>query len=493
MSDHQYDQTAGEPREPRDIVVVMTDQHRADLTAREGFPVDCTPTLDRLARGGRWFDRAYTSAPLCVPARISMLTGRFPSVHGIHRNAGYDAPDYETDLVDVVSAAGFRTALVGKNHSHLTPDRLDRWVEFGHLGRQPPDEATGTHRAFDDWLRANPGTSLAPTPFPVDAQVCARAVDEAIRWLDTARHGDRSFLWLSLPEPHVPYQVPEPYFSTYAPDRIPPAATSLAELDGRDIAWRYAGRLARLSGEAEPVVLERARANYIGMLRLLDDQVARLVDHLQSRGSLRHTLVVFVSDHGDFAGEYGLMRKGPGLPDVLTRVPLFFHGPGVVTDAEPSTAHVSITDLLPTVCELVGQPIPAGVQGRSLVPLLRGERVDGAFSSAYAEQGVGGPPFDESNLGDTEPGVRRRPDGQVVVDMVNPVTQNGARRMLRSGRWKLVADSTGALALYDLATDPYECDNLSGDPTYAPRLCDLLAQLTSWMLRTAHADPAPHG
>lgn len=477
-------------RTPRHVIVIMTDQHRADLTAREGFGIDCTPALDRLAHHGRWFDRAYTTAPLCVPARMSMLTGRFPSAHGIRENAGRD-PRYTADLIDVLSAAGYRTALIGKNHSHLTPDRVDHWEEYGHHGRLPRDAAVGMHREFDDWLRANPGTTTTPTPYPIETQLPSRIVDGAIDWLD-AVGTDRSFLWLSFPEPHVPYQVPEPYFSTYAPDTVPPPATTSAALATRTFSWRYMAHLAKLSGEADHTVLRRARANYVGMLRLIDDQVARLLDHLERTGKRAETLIVFVADHGDFAGEYGLMRKGPGLPEVLTRIPLLFHGPGVEPCAAPSPAHVSIVDLLPTLCELVGQDLPSGVQGRSLAPLLRGEPVpDAEFASVYAEQGIGGLPYREQDLGDDEPGVRRRPDGTAVVDGLNAVNQTGVLRMVRSGRWKLLASVTGEIELFDLEHDPYELTDRSTDPGLAPVLQAMLHSLTGWLLRAADPLPIP--
>ncbi|WP_406047321.1 sulfatase [Kribbella sp. NBC_00889] len=465
---------------PRDIVLVMTDQQRADLTAREGFPSDCTPTLDSLATSGRWFDRAYTTTPLCVPARISLLTGRFPSAHGVLGNTGYDDPARGDDLIDVLSAAGFRTALVGKNHSHLTPERLDHWIEFSHFGRVPPTAATGSDREFDDWLRAHPGTTTTPSPFPLEHQLPARIVDEAISWLDTAGPDDRSFLWLSIPEPHVPYQVPEPYFSTYGPDTVPPAATTSDVLAERDFSWRYAGQLAEQSGEAEPDVLARARANYVGMLRLVDDQLARLVAHLERTGRLATTLFVHLADHGDFAGEYGLMRKGPGLPEVLARIPMVFHGPGVHPDPRPSSAHVSISDVLPTICELIGTPVPSGVQGRSLVPLLRDPDQTSDFSSVYVEQGYG-PPYREEDLGDRTPGVRRGPDGRVAIDTVNEVTQAGVRRMIRSDRWKLLSLADGTIQLFDLSTDPFELNDLAGRPEHAATCQKLHSELESWL------------
>jgi arylsulfatase A-like enzyme len=470
---------------PKDIVVVMTDQHRADLTAREGFPVDCTPTLDRLAADGRWFDRAYTTTPLCVPARISLLTGRFPSAHGIHGNTAYDDPARSADLIDVLDAAGFRTALVGKNHSHLQPDRLDHWVEYSHFGRVPRTAASGLDRDFDGWLRAHPGSTATATPFPLGHQLPARLVDHAISWLDSADPDERSFLWLSIPEPHVPYQLPEPYFSTYSPETVPPAATAYDVLAERDFSWRYAGRLAELSGEAEPEALARARANYVGMLRLVDDQLSRFVSYLEETGRLANTLLVVLADHGDFAGEYGLMRKGPGLPEVLARVPMVFHGPGIRPDPHPSSAHVSIADVLPTICELIDHPVPSGVQGRSLVPVLAEPDRTSGFSSVYAEQGLG-TPCREEDLGDRTPGVRRDPRGQVAVDTVNEVTQAGIRRMVRAGRWKLLTDGDGRTQLFDLSTDPLELRDLAASPEHAIARTNLQAELNRWQ---SHVSP----
>ena len=465
---------------PRDVIVVMTDQHRADLTTREGFPADCTPTLDRLATTGRWFDHAYTTTPLCVPARISFLTGRYPSAHGILGNSGYDDPVRGADLVDVLKTAGFRTALVGKNHSHLTPERLEHWVEFSHFGRIPRSAATDADRDFDDWLRDHPGTTTTATPFPLEQQLPTRLVDEAINWLDSAAPDDRSFLWLSIPEPHVPYQLPEPYFSSYSPETVQPPATTSAALADRDFSWRYAGRLAEQSGEADPEVLARARANYVGMLRLVDDQLSRLVAHLERSGRLETTLIVQLADHGDFAGEYGLMRKGPGLPEVLARIPMVFHGPGVRPDPQPSAAHVSIADVLPTICELVGAPVPAGVQGRSLVPLLSDPDQTSGFSSAYAEQGYG-TPYLEEDLGDRTPGVRRGADGRLAVDTVNEVTQSGVRRAIRKGRWKLLATPEGTTQLFDLSSDPFELRDLAEHPEHAAARLDLEAELDRWL------------
>lgn len=112
----------------KNIVVIMTDQQRADYCRREGYPLDVCPFQDTLARQGAWFDGAYTSSPMCVPARISLLTGRYPSAHHVRINENSVDAYYEQDAFDVFGSAGFKTAMVGKNHSHLTSDKADYWV-----------------------------------------------------------------------------------------------------------------------------------------------------------------------------------------------------------------------------------------------------------------------------------------------------------------------------------------------------------------------------
>ena len=111
---------------------------------------------------------------------------------------------------------------------------------------------------------------------------------------------------------------------------------------------------------------------YFGMLRLIDDQVKRFVEFLEARQLRDDTIIVFVADHGDFVGEYGMVRKGPELPECLARIPMFWTGPGITASAEPHDAHVSLIDVMSTLCEAIGVPLPDGVQGRSLWPLLTG-------------------------------------------------------------------------------------------------------------------------
>ena len=116
------------------VVVIMTDQQRADVSRREGFQLDTTPFLDSLATRGTWFDRAYTTMPACLPARVSMLTGRYPSATRARTNHNGEDAFFETDLYEVMRRQGYRTALCGKNHSHLGAERMDYYFPLAHHG-----------------------------------------------------------------------------------------------------------------------------------------------------------------------------------------------------------------------------------------------------------------------------------------------------------------------------------------------------------------------
>ena len=452
-------------RDPN-IVIIMTDQHQAAACAREGFGLDTTPFLDHLAHQGVWFNRAYTTAPMCMPARISMLTGRFPSAHRVRVNHHKQYALYERDLIDVCCERGYATALMGKNHSHLCPDRLDHWFELSHEGGSGPARTPG-EKAMDAWLtELRHGVALTPSPFPAECQCPYRAVSDAQEWIRSLK-GSRFFLWLSFPEPHSPYQVSEPYFSMFPPDDLPPVLAGGDTLEKKSFKWQWTKRLGAHVYPDYQDLLPRVRASYYGMLRLIDDQVRRFVAFLQAEGLWENTLLLFAADHGDFVGEYGMMRKGPEMPEVLVRIPLFVVGPGVRSLDIPHPAHVSLVDVFPTLCEAIGVPLPAGVQGRSLWPLLTGRSYpQEEFADVYVEQGFGGLHHTKEDCGDWDngpaPGLKPGP----TFDCLNSCTQSGTLRMLRSGDWKLTFDMQGHGELYDLARDPSELENLYDQSGY---------------------------
>lgn len=484
------------------ILIIMADQHRAGLTRGSGFALDTMPAVDRMSAQGVRFDRAYTTAPLCVPARISMLTGRWPHAHRVRQNSAPNAATFEKDLFHVCRDRGYRTGLSGKNHSHLTPQRVDFWRPFSHLNGWLPDSPPKQDVAFEQWMKhLNHGTGNQATPFPVETQFPYRIVSSAMEFIDSAK--DHPFaLWVSFPEPHNPYQVPKPYFDMFPPDSVPPRDVGLEALQSKSFRWRWLRQLEERTYPGYAGRWRRTRSNYLGMLRLIDDQVARLLGHLESTGKAKNTVVLYMADHGDFFCDYGLERKGVELPEVLTRIPMTWAGWNIRPQAQ-LPAFVSTADVLPTICEAIGAEIPFGAQGRSLWPMLTGQAYPKQeFESIYSEVGFGGLNYGPGDSIPSSTG-QGRGSGDFIptYDELNTVTQCGTMKMVRSGDWKIVFDMMGTGQIYNVARDPYELHNLWDAPEAAAVKPGLMTELLRWTIRTQDDLPradyvpkrAPHG
>jgi arylsulfatase A-like enzyme len=478
------------------IVFVVSDQHRAGLTKASGYPLDTSPALDRLSDRGIRFDRAYCTTPLCVPSRISMLTGRWPEAHHVRMNLDAEEAYFKKDLYQVAKSRGYRTGLAGKNHTYLKPEDLDFWRGYGHWEGFKPANAPKEYFEYDKWmveLKAN--AALTPNPFPLEMQYPYRIVSDAIDFMDQA--ADQSFiLQVGFPEPHDPEQVPKPYWDMYPPDQVPPRCAGPEALKGLGFRanWLYG-----LSNSTYPSEQNwrRYKSNYLGMLRLLDDQLARMVDHMEKKDLLRKTIIVYLADHGDYLMDFGLPRKGVGLYECLTRIPMVWSGYGIKPSQVGSSAFVSMADVMPTLCEAMGAEIPEGVQGRSLWPLLQGEDYPREeFRSICSTVGVGGLYYDRSDsvpysiAEPPESREKRTPSPYGTGwDELNKVTQSGLEKMVRMGDWKLVYGMMGYGQLYHLASDPCELNNLFGHPSAAKEQAQLLEELLMWTIRSQDSLP----
>ena len=468
------------------LLIVMADQQHAGLTKRSGFPLDTMPTLDRLAASGAAFDHAYACAPLCVPSRVSLLTGRWPHAHRVRQNSAARHAVFREDLFDVVKKLGYRTGLAGKNHSYLKPSDLDFWREYSHLeGWKPPDAPLET-AAFDRWLlRENFAIEPEAAPFPLEAQHPYRIVSDACEFI-----GDKPeqpfALWVSFPEPHNPYQVSEPYFSMFPPDSVPARGVGPEAIAGKGYKWRWLRGLEEDANPGYDLLWRRTRSNYLGMLRLIDDQLGRLVSFLDKRGLRENTLMVYLSDHGDYFCDYGLIHKGVGMPEDLIRIPMVWCGAGV-QQVQTKDAFVSTADIMPTLCEALGAAIPHGAQGRSLWPLLQNRPYPREeFRSIYSEVGFGGMHYEESDHVPYSVAEFRSkaPDSKLGFDELDRVTQSGNLKMVRMGEWKLMVDMLGKGELYHLPSDPYELKNRIDDREALAHRNELMAELLAWTIRT---------
>lgn len=451
-------------KENPNIILIMTDQQQARVCGREGFPLDVTPHQDKMAQEGAWFNKAYTSAPLCGPARVSMFTGRYATATGVRGNSITSAR-YSKDLIDVLKEKGYKTALIGKNHTHITEDKYDFWYEHGHQGAHFDHGEAGKDRTtedieFDSWLRSlHHWIHSEPTPFSVECQSPHRLVNAAHKWVKKIKYDSPFFIHLSISEPHNPYQVPEPYFSLFRDSKLPPIYGNKNSYREKGFKYKFVGELERKSREDFDEKFDDYRYNYYAMCRLIDDQLNRLENLLSEEGVLENTVIFFVSDHGDFVGDYGLMRKGPGLPESLCRIPFFVKGPGIKSESKASDAHVNLVDIMPTICEMIDVKIPEGVQGKSLVPLLRGEDVHGReFDTAFVETGYGGLDYNEEDKPDFNKYIS---PNEISFNELNQYTLGGSMRMVRHKDWKLIVDNVGSTQLYNLNEDPAELNDLS--------------------------------
>jgi arylsulfatase A-like enzyme len=471
------------------VIIIMTDQQRADLSQREGYSLDTTPFLDQLAQQGVWFNRAYTPAPICVAARTSMLTGRYPSATHVRSNHNIKDAFYSKDMFDVFRSNGYAIGFSGKNHSYKSKQDADFWFPCDHMG--VPDEllVTEEEKAFSKFIKSlHFHVSMEPTPFPLELQGPYRIVSAAQEWISSL-DDQPFFLWMSIPEPHNPNQVPEPYYSMFPPETLPPTLADESDLEKKGFPYQWCRQSFEIAFADYQDQIQRARSNYLGMLRLIDDQIKRFVTFLDQVGVKDNTIFIFLSDHGDFVGEYGLLRKGPELSEPLVRVPLQICGPDIMPHQGPHPAHVSLVDIFPTLCEAIGSPLPDGVQGRSLWPLLTGTSYpETEFASAYAEQGFGGLHYTANEPLDPAS------DGLVAgqgYDCLNSWTQSGTMRMIRKGDWKLQYDMQGRGQLYNLVEDPVELNNLWNDPRYNAIQQELVQDLLTWVLRVHDPLPLP--
>lgn len=473
------------PQKRPNIVLFIADQRTWGLSKATGYALDTSPTLDKLQTQGVGFERNYCTAPLCVPSRISMLTGRWPNAHHVRNNVMAKEAYYGKDIYQVAHDQGYVTALCGKNHTYLTKERVDFWREYTHTGGSHSQGSQNA--AFDTYLKDTHYNVMdRPTPFPVEAQLPYRIVSEAIEFIDSTA-GKPFFAQVSVPEPHNPEQVPAPYWNMFPPESIPGRCAGPEKLGevGYRIQWEY-----RMQQDASPQterLWRRYLSNYMGMLRLIDDQIKRLIAHLDAKGLRENTLFLFTSDHGDALMNFGIGHKGLDVRETVAHTPLIWSGYGVKHNAQIEHAFTSMADVMPTLCEVMGAEIPQGVQGRSLWPLLSGGSYPAEeFRSIYTSVGLGGLYYTAS---DNVPLLTGQDPRGAAFDELNKVTLSGNQKMVRMGEWKLVYDMMGYGKLFNLQSDPCELVNLFNKPEFAKEQAALMAELLMWVIRTEDSLP----
>ena len=480
---------AGPPRP--NLLVIMTDQQKATAIDLYGGPVR-TSGLARLARAGTVYEQAYTPHPLCVPARVSFWTGRWPHSHGARTNE-VAMPRGEAHFAAVLRAAGYRLGLFGKNHCFTAEDLgacFERVFEAGHGDRIGEGVTRVVSAPPRTPLRPDPGTVARPVARvraePPQESATFRVTEEAIRFLEAHAGGDRPLaLWVSIPDPHGPLQAPEPYASRYPPATVPLPPWRPDELERKPQRQRVFSDLLHY-GDLTAADVRLAAGIYYGMIDFLDERVGVLLDALERLGLRRDTLVAFTSDHGEYLGEHHLLGKSNAFYDCLTRVPLLLSWPGRLPEGARRPEAVSTLDVMPTLLTLAGVPLPDGVQGQ---PLPGTPGAPPARAAVFSEYGAGGPAVTP------EVARRRCPPGQPrrTPPLLREREGEGHAKMVRAGRWKYTHDSLAPDddELYDLRADPWELTNLAADGAHAATVAGLRLTLLDWLLETENARPVP--
>ncbi|MFO7834592.1 MAG: sulfatase-like hydrolase/transferase [Halohasta sp.] len=456
------------------VLLLLTDQERADLVAPDGLPVE-TPNIDRLRAEGMWFDSAYTPTSICTSARASLLTGLYPHAHGLLNNS-HEADAIRTDLPDslptlgeLLAESGYTNTYLGKwhvSHNHTPGDFGFRYFGGSDYHHDNFEVAFEHYRESQDIRVPEPdvedrlytgsgddGTLVAGTdPVPVEASrpyfLAERTINALERWVDddTPCFHRTDFLG-----PHHPYVVPEPYASMYDPNDIEPWGNYAETFDGKPRAHEqylhYRG-VAAFDWET----WAEAVAKYFGFMTLIDDQIGRVLDAVDDLGLAEETAVVHTADHGDLTGSHRLFNKGPMMYEETYRIPLVVRWPGVVEPGSRSDAFVRLQDLMPTFLEWAEVDIPEKLHARSIQPLLRGETPADWPDSVYAQYHG-----DEFGL--------------------------YSQRLVRTDRYKFVYNGPDRNEFYDLQADPHELRNLVDHPAYADIQADMARRLVDWMDR----------
>jgi arylsulfatase A-like enzyme len=399
-------------RKQPNVIVFFTDQQRWDTTGVHGNPLGLTPNFDQMARQGTHLEHAFTCQPVCGPARSSLQTGLYATKTGCYRN-GIPLPEDLPTLAHYFNEAGYETGYIGKWHLAVTKDQpVPEHLRGGYKYWLAADALEHTSDAYNTVLYGNDNQPVKLPGYRVDA-----LTDAAIRFIDEQKE-QPFFLFLSYLEPHHQnrrddYPAPEVYRDTYTGRWVPPD-------------------LAALGGTAHQQL-----GGYYGMVKRLDEALGRIRDALHSLQLTEDTVILFTSDHGSHFKTRNSEYKR-SCHESSIRIPAALYG-GRFTGGGHIRELFSLVDVVPTLLEAAGIPLPDHLQGSSVIPLLNGRREEWPQ--------------------------------EVLIQ----ISESQVGRAVRTRRWKYGvtaaegdpirdASSTHYVEqyLYDLYADPYELTNLAG-------------------------------
>lgn len=471
------------------ILWICSDQQRFDTLGCYGNEFVKTPNLDRLAKEGMLFESAYSQSPVCTPSRANFLTGRYPRTTRCRQN-GADIPEDEVLVTKILADAGYVCGLSGKLHlSACNPSvckSMERRIDDGYTEFHWSHHSGSMRKATNEywqWLEEK-GTNFneLSRPYPDSKYIrfgpaaefhqttwCA---EKACNFMEDRVKNNIPWLFsVNMFDPHHTFDAPEEYLNRYLEnlDEIPLPNYVEGELENKP-SWQkfdHKGAYGHRAGFSYPEMTDNdhrlVKASYWAMCDLIDAQVGRMLEKLEQTGQIENTIIIFTSDHGEMLGDHGIYLKGPYFYEPAIHVPLIISWQGQILP-QKSSALVELTELPQTILDAVGLNHHPGMQGKSLLPMLKGEAdSEHHRDDVYCEYYNAMPWHQEPTAHTT---------------------------MVRTKRYKLtVAHGLDEGELYELENDQNETNNLWYNPEFLSVKVEMLKRLCDRMAWTV--DPLP--
>ena len=450
---------ASKTRKPNIVLIVADDWAYMDLGIA-GHPLLQTPNLDRLAREGVRFTRAFTPNPICTPSRAALLTGQDCWTNGCYFFGMPIRPESK-HFARLLSQAGYETFYTGKWHNDGLPSQRG-FTAGKYIGGGGP--GSGGH--FKPMVRDFGGANKRQieqfdSELFTDAAaqfLHSRRPDPAEGGHDQTRRAAEPFLlFISYMTPHDPWTPPDKYATMYKPQDIElPPNFMPRPMNGSEPFKYYTDWHGKnLRDEKQmvpfprtPAGLRDVRSRYYGTITHDDDQIGRILDKLDEQQLTEDTLVIFLADHGISLGAHGISGKQTMYEEGI-RLPLVMRYPRLKRGSAENSNLVSLIDIFPTICEAAGIAIPDSIEGKSLLGLYRGKA-----------------------------GTHRE---RIFASFVSPRRHRLNVRCIRTERYKLIHHlTTDEVELYDLKEDPYELNNLARQKRFSKLKKRFMAELLAW-------------
>ena len=441
----QYQSVKRSVGDQPNIVLISLDHMRVDNIAANGYPHMVTPHMDRLVEEGQSFIRHQIAANACMPSRASLFSGRFPQNHGVLTN-GVPMPEDEICIQHVLRDHGYFTGQIGKLHfwPHKERDHRGPHPTYAFDEMLLSDEPGCYDDAYGKWLEAKgpEAREAGDLGLPLYRKNMAKVFPGKAEWTQAGFVGDQSirfikrnagrpfFLHAGFYAPHPPLNPPERDYKQYNGKRFPPLI-----LENEEQLNRLPPAYKRANSQDEnfdPVYWKHYRQCFYAMVTDADLWIGAMVATLREQGIYDNTLIAITSDHGDHLGDHGQNSKNSYPYKTVYTVPLVMAGPGIPARGVVENL-VSAVDVMPTLLEAAGTPIPRSVNGVSLWPLLK--------------------------------------DGKNVRDYT--YSETNTMRMIQTDQFKYAYHKDGSEVLFNLQNDPNEVNNLSLESSHKEKLEDM--------------------